>query len=202
MLESTEIRWFFKGNLPFIVNWSDDIDIHKKSVENRIDYYLLIPDTDCVGIKLRNSRLEIKWRRKVYEFNRSNLTISGFSENWIKWDWNHDKSSQIDMDQVFKKNEQNPWVEVRKKRTQKKFNIYDNKLNPISSRELYSDFALEVTELVANNQAWWSVGLDSFSGKVNPYFDQIIREYLIKPYNLSLGKESSYGYPHWLDQVF
>lgn len=201
MFESTEIRWFFKGKIPTIVNWSNETGSHNISVESRIDYYLLIPDTDYIGIKLRNSRLEIKWRRKVHEFNSSNLTISGFVENWLKWDWNSN-TSHIEMVQLFKKNEQNPWVRVHKKRIQKKFNIYDNRLISISSRELYSDFALEITELVANNQAWWSVGLDSFSGKENPYFDQIILEHLTKPYTLSLGKESSYGYPHWLDQVF
>lgn len=176
MLESIEIRWFFKGNLPFNVNWSDDIDSQNNTVESRIDYYLLIPDNDYIGIKLRNSRLEIKWRRKVNEFNSSNLTVSGFSENWLKWDWNNNQSSHTAMDHVFKKNDQNPWVKVHKKRSQKKFNIYDNKLISISPRELYSDFALEITELVANNQSWWSVSLDSFSGKENPYFEQIILE--------------------------
>lgn len=200
MIESTEIRWFFKGNIPFNIDWSKDVAGHNNSPESRVDYYLLIRGVDYVGIKLRNSRLEIKWRRNVYEYESSNFQIGGLKENWIKWDWNN-KLTYLEFDQVFKKNEQNPWVKVHKKRIQKKFNIYDHQLISVPRSELYSDFALELTELVANNQVWWSIGLDSFSGKDSPYFEQIIVEYL-KPYNPKLIKESSYGYPHWLDHVF
>lgn len=71
-----------------------------------------------------------------------------------------------------------------------------------SPTRLYSDFALELTELIVNNQAWWSVGLDSFGGKENHHLDKIIQNYLINPFKLNLKVEFSYGYPHWLSRVF
>lgn len=102
MLESTEILWFFKGNIPFKVCWSNDDSDQNISSENRIDYYLLIKDSNYVGIKLRNSKLKIKWRRNFHKFTNHQLNISGQMENWIKWNWNN-KITFIEIDSVLKK---------------------------------------------------------------------------------------------------
>jgi len=74
MLESTEIRWFFKGNISsnvskILAETSPDV------YESRTDYYLFVQGCDNVGIKIRNSRLEIKWRRDVQPYDVDKLRI-------------------------------------------------------------------------------------------------------------------------------
>jgi len=76
MLKSTEIRWFFEGKIPIRVTKilkEARLDIS----ENRIDHYLLVPGCENIGIKIRNSRLEIKRRRHVQPYYISKLNISG-----------------------------------------------------------------------------------------------------------------------------
>jgi hypothetical protein len=200
MLESTEIRWFFEGALPLEIKKNFEKNKSENSIENRIDYYLAVKDIDYVGIKLRNSRLEIKWRRKIYQFNFLQSELEGNIESWTRWEWN-DKASFIEIESILEKNESNPWVKVIKKRMQRKFNIYKDKIITISPGELHADFAMEITELTANSQTWWSFSLDSLTGKDILYFNEIVENQLTDHSHMNLKKEWSYGYPHWLGQV-
>lgn len=201
MLESTEIRWFFEGTMPLEIKKDFEKTESRVSIENRIDYYFLVKDIDHVGIKLRNSRLEIKWRHKILQFNFPQADIEGNIEGWTRWEWN-DKTRIDEIESILEKPGSNPWVKVNKKRMQRKFNIYEDKIVDISPGEIQADFAMEITELIANSQAWWSFALDSFTGKDIPYFSRIIKNRLIDHNKISLKKEWSYGYPHWLGQVF
>lgn len=200
MLESTEIRWFFEGTLPLEIKKFFEKNNSRNSIEKRIDYYLLVKDIDHVGIKMRNSRLEIKWRRNIFQFNFPYSDLEGNIEGWTRWEWN-DKASFIEIESIFEKTKSNPWIKVIKKRMQRKFKIYEDKIITTSPGELHSDFAMEITELIANRQVWWSLALDSFTGKDIQYFNQIIKSQLTDNIKISLRKEWSFGYPHWLGQV-
>ena len=126
MLKSTEIRWFFEGKIPFNVTKilkEPSLDIS----ENRTDHYLLVQGCDNIGIKIRNSRLEIKRRRDVQPYYLSKLNISGNIERWERWEWN-DKTACIEIEQLIYKDDENPWIKVDKKRWQRKFNVRDNDL--------------------------------------------------------------------------
>jgi len=155
MLESTEIRWFFKGSISsniskILAETSPDV------YESRTDYYLFIQGCDNVGIKIRNSRLEIKWRRDVQPYDEDKLNISGNIERWKRWEWTNQTAS-IEIEQLTNGGDVNPWVKVDKKRIQKKFNLRDNILVAVPSGELHSDFAMEVTELKSNGKSWWTI---------------------------------------------
>jgi hypothetical protein len=92
MLESVEIRWFFQEQMPDnLLPILGDSNIQSKWT-SRSDYYLLIEKCDNVGIKLRNSRLELKWLKKSNNFNLPQLNIDGKIEHWIRWEWNDTKS--------------------------------------------------------------------------------------------------------------
>ncbi len=66
MLLSNELRWFYPGKLPENIQlWFQQnclID-PLKSPEEREDVYLYSPGCDYLGIKLRQGRLEVKWRQ-------------------------------------------------------------------------------------------------------------------------------------------
>jgi len=199
MLKSTEIRWFFEGKIPIRVTKilkEARLDIS----ENRIDHYLLVLGCDNIGIKIRNSRLEIKRRRDVQPYYISKLNISGNIEWWERWEWN-DRTNCNEIEQLVFKDDKNPWIRVDKKRWQKKFNVRDNDLIPVPSQVLYSDLAMEITELKSNRKSWWAIGFDSFTDQNHSFFDNLIETCSVLHLEVELKKEWSFGYPRWLSQV-
>ncbi len=202
MLESTELRWFYEDHLPLNLDKVFKSLKLQSNYEVRSDYYLLIKNCDYIGIKLRNSRLEIKWRKYDQLFDLSKLNISGKIEHWIRWEWN-DIQPFKDIVQFLQINKVDPWVKINKKRLQKKFNIQNKTLIEIASNEQSSDCAMEITELRVNNQIWWSVGFDSFTSHNRiTFIKQIIETQLVDQFQIKLQLEQSYGYPKWLSKVF
>jgi hypothetical protein len=199
MLKSTEIRWFFEGKIPINVTKilkEASLDIS----ENRIEHYLLVQGCDNIGIKIRNSRLEIKRRQDVQPYYLSKLNISGNIERWERWEWN-DKTACTEIEQLIYKDDKNPWIKVDKKRWQKKFTVRDNDLILLPSQQLYSDFAMEITKLKLNKKSYWTVGFDSFTRQDRSFFDRLIEICPILQFKVDFKKEWSFGYPHWISQV-
>jgi hypothetical protein len=199
MLKSTEIRWFFEGRIPINVTKilkEASLDIS----ENRNEHYLLVQGCDNIGIKIRNSRLEIKRRRDVQPYYLSKLNISGNIEQWERWEWN-DKTACTEIEQLIYKDDKNPWIKVEKKRWQQKFNVRDNDLILLPSQQLNSDFAMEITELKLNRKSYWTVGFDSFTRQDRSFFDRLIEICPILQFKVDFKKEWSFGYPHWISQV-
>ena len=199
MLKSAEIRWFFEGRIP--IHIPEILEEARLDIsENRTDHYLLVLGCDNIGIKIRNSRLEIKRRRDVQPYCISKLNISGNIEWWERWEWN-DKTTCNDIEQLVFKDDKNPWIRVDKKRWQKKFSVRDKVLLPISSQSLYSDLAMEITELKSNGESWWTIGFDLFTEQDHSIFDRLIEIFPALQIEVYLKKEWSYGYPRWLSQV-
>ncbi len=204
MLESIELRWFYEGDLPSHIKTSFNLNL-QDNYETRSDYYLLLRNCYNIGIKLRDARLEIKWRKNVSAFDLINLDITGKIEEWIRWEWN-DINPYKEIVKFLKINQFDPWIIVDKKRSQNKFNIKDNLLVKIPSNADYSDGAIEITELEINDQKWWSIGIDLFfkDNNINssiPILRQIIEIYLIDKLQIELNREKSYGYPEWMSKV-
>ena len=161
MLESVEIRWFFQGQMSDkLLAILGDSNIQSKW-ESRSDYYLLIEKCDSMGIKLRNSRLELKWLKKSNNFNLPQLNIDGKIEHWIRWEWNDTKSFNNIL-QFIHLNKDNPWLKIDKCRSQKKFKIQADSLVDVQSESVHFDFAIEITKLKIFEQYWWSIAFDSF----------------------------------------
>jgi hypothetical protein len=193
------MRWFFEGKIPNSVTKileETGLDIS----ENRTDHYLLVQACDNIGIKVRNSRLEIKRRRDVHPHDISELNISGNIEQWERWEWN-DKTACIEIEHSIYRDDENPWIKVDKKRWQKKFSIHDKVLFPVPSQSLYSDLAMEITELKSTGKSWWTIGFDLFTEQDHSFFDRLIEIFPMLQIEVDLKKEWSYGYPRWLSQV-
>ena len=83
MLNSAEVRWFFRGQSPAEVkHWLDMGEQHKQ--EAREDEYVLIPSCQTTGIKLRNDRFEIKALTCRVGEERFAAKIEGVVEKWAK----------------------------------------------------------------------------------------------------------------------
>jgi hypothetical protein len=201
MLESVEIRWFFQGRIPdnfyLIFNDSDD----QTKWETRSDYYLLNEYGDNIGIKLRNSRLELKWLKRSNNFTLPQLNIDGKIEYWVRWEWNDTKSFN-DVLQFIRFNKDSPWIKIDKSRFQKKFKIHDDSLAEVKSESVYFDFAIEITKLKTFEQYWWSIAFDSFlKERYEYFFSQLIKRYVNKEVQSLLKLDSSYSYPTWISKM-
>jgi hypothetical protein len=201
VLESIEIRWFYKGQIPNkLYQLFSNSNLQTKP-ELRTDYYLLIENCDSLGIKLRNSRLEIKWLKKREHFDFSKKNIEGNQERWIRWEWN-DTNSFNEILRFIQVNKDNPWVKIDKKRIQKKFSIFDNSLVEIPLENAHFDFSIELTQLKVYEHLWWSIGCDTFQNKNDVrFFIQLIEQYTDEQFRKSLKSDSSYGYPKWISKI-
>ena len=201
MLESVEIRWFFQGHMPDkLYSIIDNSNIQSKW-ESRSDYYLLIEKCDNVGIKLRNSRLELKWLKISNNFNLPQFDVDGKIEHWIRWEWNDTKSFN-EVLQFIHLNKDNPWIKIDKSRLQKKFKIQDDSITELQSESVYFDFAIEITQLKIFEQYWWSVAFDSFLKERHEYFfTQLIKRYVNREIHPLLKSSLSCGYPKWISKI-
>ena len=201
MLESIEIRWFYRGHVPNRLHELFSNSNLQTEPESRTDYYLLIGNCDNLGIKLRNSRLEIKWLKKREHFDLPEKNIEGKQERWIRWEWN-DTNSFNEVLRFIQVNKDNPWVKIDKKRVQKKFSIIDNSLVEISGENIHFDFSIELTQLKVYEHPWWSFGIDTFQNKnIVHFFIQLFEQYSDEEFRKNLKSTSSYGYPEWISKV-
>ena len=201
MLESVEIRWFFQGPMPDKLHSIIDNSNIQSKWESRSDYYLLIEKCDNVGIKLRNSRLELKWLKISNNFNLPQFDVDGKIEHWIRWEWNDTKSFN-EVLQFIHLNKDNPWIKIDKSRLQKKFKIQDDSITELQSESVYFDFAIEITQLKIFEQYWWSVAFDSFLKERHEYFfTQLIKRYVNREIHPLLKSSLSCGYPKWISKI-
>ena len=199
MLNSLELRWFFKGTIPKDFVKFCNLSF-KCKVEYRADYYLELRNCNYLGVKLRDKRLEIKWRKNNNDMIRLlNQKISGNVESWVRWEWS-DESSYKDIIKFMNINDYSPYIKIDKKRFQKKFIIKNTILEGIDSDQRIFDCAMEITELKINNQLWWSIGFDIFNGKDKSLFEIMIKDHFVKDLPLNLNVENSYGYPEWISK--
>ncbi|WP_235526439.1 hypothetical protein [Nostoc piscinale] len=81
MLTTIEVRWFYPGTIPTeIEEWFPQ----NCSPEKREDWYLYAPKCDYWGIKLRQERLEVKWRKAELGVLNVGELIEGRVEKWGK----------------------------------------------------------------------------------------------------------------------
>ena len=101
-LITREVRWFFDGRLAAdgaaTVAWftggaggqeGEAVPVawpaEWRSEDWRTDRYLLLPDSDDVGVKLRQGRLDIKGRHSLIGIQRFGDGLEGEVACWTKW---------------------------------------------------------------------------------------------------------------------
>lgn len=61
-LKTREVRWFLPKPWPDLVQWFEGLSVDAYSREVREDRYLLLPRQVALGVKVREGRLELKYR--------------------------------------------------------------------------------------------------------------------------------------------
>lgn len=183
MLNSLELRWFISGELPSEISaWfvQDKLGGQLQPSETREDVYLYTPECEYMGIKLRQGRLEVKWRQaelEILPFAR----IEGKLEKWSKWLCEDPKEESFKPERVLK---QKSWLKIGKVRSQR----------------LYDSCALELTQLNIRDCKWWSLALETLGTEPQQMNKlQSIFESVGKTYSGShLQAQNSYAYPKWI----
>ena len=185
MLTSLEMRWFYAGKLPVATsNWfgQDALGGEMQPPEEREDIYLYSLGCEYLGIKLRQGRLEIKWRNAelgVVSWGG----VEGKLEKWGKW-LCEDSTKESFRPEVL---EGKSWINVKKVRSQR----------------LYDDCAIELTELNIKGNDWWTIGFETVGteaskrNQLQNLASKVFQSYV----NLELTNNHSYGYAKWLSKV-
>ncbi|MBO1225090.1 MAG: hypothetical protein FVQ84_22620 [Planctomycetes bacterium] len=148
-----EARWFYQGKLPgTVIKWFNTEPKFGKYMkeEKRTDLYLITKKAGFLSPKLREGKLEIKYRSSELDFIACDGKISGLAENWSKEKWAFSKHLEGDVRAAFLvANLKGKRAEVFKIRRQRKFKILPDgttKPVPVSDR-LVTAALVEVTEL-------------------------------------------------------
>ena len=186
MITTHELRWFKPGKPQAeVIDWFSNNCPGKSlgDAEERLDWYLL-PASPCdyLNIKLRQGRLEVKWRKAQFDTLSFGKTWSGNVEKWVKW------SCEDPTADSFSRNasmlEEGAWIRVKK----------------IRSLRQVSDCQIELAQLMLQDTSWWSLafeieGVDSsLRWSLQSIASDVSQTYSGTP----LQADDSFAYPYWL----
>lgn len=191
---SSEIRWFSEEEKVFR-QFFDELPGNGDSAEpTRTDYYLRTDSFDT-GVKIRDGNHEVKVKTAINE------TLDyGVIEHWMKWSVSESQNILTVIDHELL----NDWVEVRKIRFKKNFNLNSGLLvfEP-SGNFLKEGCGVELTtiELPQLHKTFYTFGLEAFSSQ-----NRCRENLLLTLNNLNadfsrLQDELSCGYPQWLSTL-
>ncbi len=182
---TAELRWFYRGTLPEeTLQWFQQDQLGKYvAPEEREDVYLYLPECEYMGIKLRQGRLEVKWRKAELGVVGFGDRVEGKAEKWGKWLCEDPSAESFQLAGVVGKS----WVSVKKVRTQR----------------LYENCAVELTQLNIWGNDWWSLAFEAVGDDVSLVDNlQTVASSVFKSHpHPKLQVEDSYGYPSWLSKV-
>lgn len=198
-ITTAEIRWFQLGSSPGIIRkWLRNQKGIYEEQETRTDVYLILKNNPALGIKLREGRMEIKKRLSVGSTVRSH-NLAGTSEVWKKWSAKTEESNSAG-NLLFE--EEDHWIHIRKKRYLQKYEITSGgELIPYPESGFpNSGLAVEIADLVINDQQWWTFGLESFGNPdqvkndLESFLPQLVRDLPCTHCHTN----NSFSYPQWI----
>jgi hypothetical protein len=200
MLSSTELRWFYPGKLPEAISaWFATESLGKalEPPEEREDIYLYVAsDCDYMGIKLRQGRLEIKWRKAELGIVNIVKGVEGKLETWDKWC--EDSTAQNFQPQSVV--DKAHWVRVSKIRQQRKYQVLEQNLVQDVPLDASIDQGcnVEITQLGIGGNDWWSIALEAFGNSTDNLY--LVADKVFQDYDaLFLQANNSFAYPSWLN---
>ena len=204
MLRTSEIRWFLPGVLPSeIVSWfsaghapdAEPVQVHE---------YLLFPDCESVGVKLREQSFEIKAKSGPSRTLHLTLGINGQTDDWVKWSLSAGELQ--DFNRVLHQSGQ--WLKLRKERLLHRLCATGNDLVEVSGEarnSLDAGCNIELTrlEVESDPRSWFTFGFEAHGPSSNTA--EILEEGVHRFFRahgpapgIRLDGENSLSYPAWL----
>lgn len=197
MTLSLEARWFCDPPLPSALrNWVEALGPDPSF--SWTDYYLP-SDDPALNLKLRDNNVQIK-RRLVGPFEQTfSPTVSGRSEQWVKWSFSMGNALSFpDPDPTAL------WVPVEKTRVRHTFSEAEQAtLTDTLPTTPPAKAQLELTEVTAAAETAWTVCLEA-EGPASGLRDTLTAigpALFTDEFPVTLSAEQSYGYARWLQEL-
>ncbi len=195
---TTEVRWFFDGDLPDEVStWFTPGGTGL--VEERCDRYRL-DDAAGVGVKERSkTTLELKMRMETPELFAIGSDLDGQLETWQRWS---------PADHLVGRRASARWVEVKKRVVKRRFRFGGHEV-PMSADNRAmtgSGCDAEVASLEIDGRPVWTFALAAF-GPIDGHRRSLEETWAAlcaeqpRPAGLKLECSASHGYPDWLNSL-
>lgn len=205
-----EVRWFFEGPLPANVSvWfaNEAMGEVPPTIEKRTDLYLATRED--IGVKLREGRLEIKWRSDLGQPLMVSARVQGQTECWDKWSWKDPQGkAEAQIADLLRERSDHPWTPVQKERHQRKYELSADGWRPILPEDrVEQGVILELTKPRVQGRSWWTVGLDLLGKARNAdeslkeakeVFEKPLARLFEKYPGPALKLDNSYGYPKFV----
>lgn len=202
MLVSAELRWFWRGGVPAVVDaWFREREIPAGGGNPRTDEYLVDRNQIELGLKKRGKKPGIEIKGLVGIRRPVSMPFDGRVQIWSKW-----TSESLTIDHL-------PRVIVQKTRWLRKYDTSSSEPTEIAladdERPRHSPdqlpergchFELVTLQLDGDPTLWSSIGFEAFGdlATVEDSLDRTMRH--VRPADpLPAGRELSY--PGWLAQV-
>lgn len=205
MLLTAELRWFYPGRLPTNMSeWfqCEDAGEDLEPPEEREDVYFHSAGCDYLNIKLRQERLEIKWRQAELGKVSFGNAGEGHAEKWFKWICEAPPAQSLIATVPL---ETGKWVRVKKSRMQRHYQVVagESIISVPVKADINQGCTIELTQLNVNDEEWWSLAFEAFAEDKNlvTILDEVL-DWVAKTYSgLPVQADSSYGYPKWLSMM-
>lgn len=198
---SAEVRWFIKGKIPISVfDWFIGLNKNHVNQPERTDYYLNLKSDDSLGIKLREGRVEIKQQTKHIGNISPGKNVIGIAGKWQKWSFELKEANNILSNEILN----NDWISITKNRLLVNYGISEDNIVTQKEPIIYKNGCItEITSVYANNENWWSLGLEAY-GEENRLLDNLVlisHLVLSDKSNIKFTLENSLSYPAWIKQM-
>ncbi|MGD2143645.1 MAG: hypothetical protein PVF54_04105 [Anaerolineae bacterium] len=203
MFPTVEVRWFHRGRIPPEVEaWFRRGAGPVAEHQLREDHYLHLDDTDALGVKLRQARIEIKQRVRPNGMVRFHERVAGLVEGWRKWSFRLAEGGSA-ISSILRPAKS--WIAVEKERTLRTYQLAaDGRVVPLLGRELPAEGCkLELTSVRAVGQAWWTLAFEAFGDE-----SALGKRLMLTAQHVFAGEQppllhahDSRSYPAWLGRI-
>lgn len=202
MYPTVEVRWFMPGPAPAEVSdWFHREQPKSFAEPERVDSYLRISDTDSLGIKLRQGRIEVKQRTRQLGLVQLHRQAKGLVEQWRKWSFSlvgagYDLSQQPEP--------AGAWLAVKKERLLRTYRLTANwQVAPAALDASGPGCDMELAQVTVGEKVYWSLCFEAFGeeAKLEQNLLLVASHVLETTRPPRLPAERSFGYPRWLQEL-
>ncbi|MBN1248890.1 MAG: hypothetical protein JXC32_14610 [Anaerolineae bacterium] len=199
VLKTAEVRWFYMGIVPSrLLAWFVAPDDRVTSEPPRTDHYLLVKDTDALGIKYREGRIEVKQRLGSSRHVVFSEDTAGLVEQWQKWGFPLESAAE----DCATLEALDAWVAVEKARWLRDYRIdSDGRISVLDVPDLsIPSCSVELADLRVGDQRAWTLAFEAVgpTGTLTHTLERVARQVLGTLGGYALRAADSYGYPRWL----
>jgi len=203
MFPTAEVRWFYRGQVPLEVEtWFRRGAGTVEQYPSREDHYLRLGDTYALGIKLRESRIEVKQRVRRPGVFRFHERVTGIVEHWRKWSF---QLAEPDTALSSVAVPTTSWIPVRKERMLRRYQLtIDRHVVPVSgSQPSRKGCELELCRVHVEEQDWWTLAFEAFGEEsaLQEQLERVVRHVFAADEPPSLNASQSRGYADWLGRT-